>query len=121
MKNRTQILILFLLLLVLPTSTVLACGNSSEREKTEEPSCSKQDNHSEKKSCCNKGGGDHGCNGACDNTSCHCPSSIHIPAFFSDFEVSSSTNFMLLDNDWAYVQHLPLAVYLSIWQPPKIS
>ena len=122
MKNKTQILILFLVLLVIPTSTVFACGSSPEKEQTEKVSCSKEDNHSEKKSCCgNHKKDDNGCYGNCDNSSCHCPTTINIPVFFNDFELENSNNFKLLDNDWTYVQHIPKAVYLSIWQPPKIS
>lgn len=122
MKNKTQILILFLILLVIPTSTVFACGKTSEKDKTEKVSCSKEDNHSEKKSCCDNGEKDHdGCGGTCGNTSCHCPIVINISVLFNDFELSNSNNFKLLVNDWTYVKNKPKAVYLSIWQPPKIS
>ena len=122
MKNKTQILILFLILLVIPTSTVFACGKTSDKEKTEKISCEKQDDHSEKKSCCDNGEkDDDGCGGACDNTSCHCPIVVNISVSFSDLELSNSNNFKLLVNEWTYVQNKPKAVYLSIWQPPKIS
>jgi hypothetical protein len=122
MKNKTHILILVLMLLVIPTSSVFACEKSSEKEKTEKTSCSKEDNQTEKKSCCeNQEKDDNGCNGACDNSSCHCPSSVNIPVFFNDFQLSNTNNLNLLNNDWTYVQHNPKAVYLSIWQPPKIS
>lgn len=122
MKNKTQILILFFMLLVIPTSAVFACGNTSDKEKTEKISCLKEDNHPEKKSCCDKGEkDDDGCGGACDNTSCHCPSVLNISVSFNDFELSNSNNFKLLVNEWAYVQNKPKAVYLPIWQPPKIS
>jgi hypothetical protein len=122
MKNKTRILILFLMLLVIPTSTVFACGNSSEKEKTEKTSCSKVDNHSGGKSCCdNHEKDDDGCGGACDNTSCHCPSTVNIPVFINDFELLNTNNFTVLVKDWTYFQHIPKTVYHSIWQPPKIS
>jgi|TARA_R110001606_G_scaffold373208_2_gene530532 hypothetical protein len=122
MKNKTQILILFLMLLVNSTSTIFACGNSSEKLKMEKTSCSKEDNHTEKKSCCDNGEKeDDGCGGACDNSSCHCPTTVNIPVSFNDFDLSNSNNFTLLIKDCAYVQHIPKAIYLSIWQPPKIS
>jgi hypothetical protein len=122
MKSKTQILILFFILLVIPTSTVLACGNLSEKQQTHKTSCPKEDNHFEKKLCCdNDEKDDDACGGECDNTSCHNPSTINIPVSFNDFEFSDSNNFTLLVNDCAYLQHLPKAVYLSIWQPPKIS
>ena len=81
-----------------------------------------EDNTSEKKSCCdNDEKEDDGCGGACENTSCHCPSTVNIPVFYDDFELRNTNNFTLLANDRAYVQHVPKAVYLSIWQPPKKS
>jgi len=108
------------MLLVIPTSTVFACEKTSETEKT---SCENQDDHSEKKSCCdNHEKDDNGCNGACDNSSCHCPSSANsIVIFFKDFQLELNNNFKLLVNEWTYIQNKPKAVYLSIWQPPKIS
>jgi len=110
------------MLLAIPTSTVLACGNSSEKEKIETTSCSKQDNHFEKKSCCEKGEKeDNGRGRTCNNKSCHFPSSVNIPVFYNDFKLNYTNNFTLLDKDWAYVQHTPKTVYLPIWQPPKIS
>lgn len=122
MKNKTQIVTLFLMLLVISTNTVFACGNSLEKDKTEKASCSKEDNHSEKKSCCNNGEKDYdGCSGACNSTSCHCPSIINFCVSFNNFELSNSNNFKLLVNQWTYVQNKPKAIYLFIWQPPKIS
>lgn len=117
MQNKTQILILFVILLVLPISTAFACGNTSEKEKTERTSCTKENNHSEKKSCCNN----ESCNGGCDNTSCHCPSSLNTFVILNLFHLKLDANFNLLNSDWAFVQNTPKAVYLSIWQPPKIS
>jgi hypothetical protein len=88
----------------------------------EKISCSKEDNHSEKKSCCDNEKKDNdGCGGACDNVSCNCLSTVNIPVSVNDFELSNSYKFTLLVNDWAYIQYIPKAVYLSIWQPPKIS
>jgi hypothetical protein len=122
MKNKTQILILFFMLLVIPTSKVFACGNSSKKEKTEKSSCEKQDDHSEKRSCCDKENKESdGCNGSCDNASCHCPSSVNSIVPFKNFQLELSNNFKLLVNEWTYVQNKLKAIYLSIWQPPKIS
>ena len=122
MKNKAHILILFLMLLVIPTGTVFACGNSSEKKKMEKISHSKEDGHSNEKSCCDKGEkDDDGCGGACDNTSCHCPNTINNPVVFIDFKLSNTNNFTLLVNEWTYIQQIPKSVYLSIWQPPKIS
>nr|WP_321222463.1 hypothetical protein [uncultured Psychroserpens sp.] len=125
MKSKAQILILFLILLVIPTSTVFACEKSSEIEKTvktEKTSCSKQDNKTEKKSCCDKDNKENdGCGGTCDNSSCHCPTSVNTSVSLTTFQLKLNNNFKLLVNEWTYIQNKPKAVYLSIWQPPKIS
>lgn len=122
MKSKTQLLVLFLLLLVIPTSTLLACGNSSEKVKIEKKSCSKENRNSEKKACCdNQDNNKDGCDRTCDNTSCHCPSSVNIPVLFNNFQLLKTNHFILLNNSWTYVQHIPKAVHLTIWQPPKIS
>lgn len=122
MKNTTRILILILFLLLIPTSNVFACDNSTKKEKTEKTSCSKEVDHSEMKSCCDKDEKHNGsCDGTCDNSSCHCPSSINTIVFFKNVDLKFDNNFKLLLNDWTYVQKNPKAIYLSIWQPPKIS
>jgi hypothetical protein len=123
MKKRTKILILFLMLLVIPISTIFACENLSEKTETEKTSCSKEDNHSEKKSCCenNEKDDDNSCSRDCENKSCHCLTTINFPASFNDFELPKSNNFKLSLNEWTFIQYIPKAVYLSIWQPPKIS
>lgn len=122
MKNKTQILFLFLILLVISTNTVFACGKTSEKEKTEKTSCSKEDSQFEKKSCCNNHKNeDKGCNRDCDDGSCHCLTTINVPVIFEDFLLSNTNNLKLLNNNWTFDQHYSKAVYLSIWQPPKIS
>ena len=122
MKNKTPIFILFLILLVLQTSTVFAFGISTEPEKPEKTSCSKEVNHPEKRSCCeNDKKESDGCGGACDNLSCHCPGTVNIPVIFNDCEISNTKKFTLLVKDWSYIKHFPKAISLSIWQPPKIS
>ena len=110
------------MVLLIPSSTVFACGASSEKEKTEKTSCSKEDQHPGKMSCCDTGEkGDEGCTGNCGHTSCHCPSTVNIPVVFNNFELANTTSFSLFINDWSYIPQNPKAVYFSIWQPPKIS
>ena len=122
MKNKPQIVILFLLLLVLPSSTVLACQNASENERAEEIICFNGDWNSEIKLCCeNNQEGDDGNEGTCDNSSCHCLRTVNISVLFHALESSNRNVFIRLSDQRIYVQHLPKAVYLSIWQPPKIS
>ena len=120
MNNKSHILIFFLMILVIPTSTVYACGNSSEKDKTEKKSFSKEDHCLEKKSCCDNGEkDDDGCGGACDYTSCLSPIVVNISVSHSNFELFDSNNFKLLVN-WTYFHNKPKTGYLSIWQPPKI-
>ena len=122
MKNKTQILILFLILLVIPISTVFECANSYNKEKTKKTSCSKVDSQSKKNLCCDNHKKDEDdCNGSCDNIFCHCPTTINIPVVFYYFQLSNTNHVNLLNNEWTYVQQNPKAVYLSIWHPPKIS
>ncbi len=107
------------MLLVILTSTISASGNSSEKRKT---SCSKHANHSEKKSCCDSGENQDEPGGVpCDNTACHCSSTVNVTVFINDYKLSNTNNFILLVNHRTFVQHIPKSVYLSIWQPPEIS
>ena len=122
MGNKTHILILLLIVLVVPTRMAFACENTTETIKTEEKACAKEEQHSEKRACCAAmEKNEEGCNGACKNTSCHCPNSVNISFSQVDFETSEANPIMLLEKDWSYLQHNPKAVFLSIWQPPKIS
>lgn len=121
MKNKIQILTLFLMLLVIPTTTAYACENSSEKYKTEKESFSKEHHFSKKKSCCDNGErDDDGCGETCDNTSCLSPIVVNIYVSDSNFALSDSNNFKLLVN-WTYLLNKPKTGYFSIWQPPKIS
>jgi hypothetical protein len=119
MKNIAHRFILFLMLLVILTSTISASGNSVETGKI---SCPKQANHSEKKSCCDSGENqDEPGSVPCDNTACHCSSTVNVTVFINNFKLSSTNNFALLFTPRIYVQHPSNAVCLSIWQPPEIS
>ncbi|VXA92427.1 hypothetical protein [Maribacter litoralis] len=121
MKNITHILVLSIMLLVIPTNAAFACGKSTEKEKTEKSSCSKEHRETKNKSCCDKENNDNGCDGACDHPACHCPTSVNTTVFYKSLKVQLNNNYKPLNIDWTYVQHFPKAVYLSIWQPPKIS
>lgn len=121
MKNNTQTLFLFLLLLVIPTAEVFACGDSTKKETT---SCSMDDeSNDEDMSCCDAEEKDQDdCNGACGDSSCHCPTTISLVSFlFNDSNFSNSNIFIFTENNWTYVQYIQKTVYLSLWQPPKIS
>lgn len=110
------------LLFVIPTSNAFACGNSTKKADTEQTSCEHKNQDTEKKSCCDSESEDEkGCNGSCNNSNCHCPVSVNIPFPVKNFEVTSTSNLKLIKLNWTYVQNAPKPVYLSIWQPPKIS
>lgn len=118
MKINRHIFFLFMLLLAVPTSAALACGNNAETEKTEETSSCQQ----AKKGCCgNNQDESEDCGGACGNDACHCPVSINIPLFLNDLTSSIQVDFNRVNSMCTYVLHLPKAVYLSIWLPPKIG
>ena len=115
--------ILTFLLFLLPTSNLLACGNSSKKADIEQTSCNHRNNKTEKKSCCDSKTDDkeNDCNGGCKNTTCHCPISVNIPIPASSFSIQSSPLVLVEKTNWAFIQNAPKPVYLSIWQPPKIS
>lgn len=119
MTNITPFLFLFFMLLVIPTSTIKACDSST---KVENSSCTMEDMNDNEKSCCdNHKKDDDGCDGKCNNVNCHCPSTISTSIFYSNFELSIQNNDIIHGSDWIFVQHFPKAIYLSIWQLPKIS
>jgi hypothetical protein len=121
MKIKSTILILAIFSLFLPAQKVMACGSSIEKSKTEKTSCSKEDHPTENKSCCGTDEeSDHDCSGNCSHSSCHCASIVSVAFIMDHFELFNKSNYLLLNNKWAYVQYIPKAVYLSIWQPPKL-
>jgi hypothetical protein len=118
MKIKSTILILAIFSLFLPAQKAMACGNSTEKNKTEMTSCSTEDSHSENKSCCGiDEDNDRDC---CSHSSCHCASIMSVAFIMNRFELFNKSNYLLLNNKWTYVQYIPKAVYLSIWQPPKL-
>lgn len=122
MKNALHIIILLLFVFVIPTNSALACGNTSDKDKMEQMDYSKDDSTSTKMSCCSTDSDTYnGCGGFCDNASCHCPSTTNSPVYLNVFFASHSIHHKVMMNDWAYVPPAPRAVYLAIWQLPKIS
>ena len=131
-------IILFALLTLftaLPVNPVWACGHDTDGIKNTHPT-------KERKSCCAKGEaqspraedacGDHqnpapGC--PCDHErgNCHCPGCgiSHTSAAFTleYFPVFHVQPILVSMQKMAFyfADHLPEAVYLPIWQPPKIA
>lgn len=111
-----------MVLMVFPFSNVFACVKSYDKLNTEKISGSKENKQHVKKSCCNEHQKEKdSCHGNCNMASCHCPITLIIPFSSESYQLSNPTNLHLFHNLWTYVQHHPKAVYLTIWQPPKIS
>jgi len=114
--------ILTFLLLVIPTSNAFACENSTKKADTEQNSCEHNNQNTQKKSCCDSDSKDgNDCDGGCNNTDCNCPVSVNIPIPVNNLVINLTPDLRLVKIDWTYVQNAPKPVYLSIWQPPKIS
>jgi hypothetical protein len=111
--------IFIFLVFVIPTSTVLACSSESKEVVSEQGTCETKSDK-ETKSCCSRHT-ENDCKGGCNNTDCNCPVVVNLPMLVGDFAVRLTPNFKLIKLNWAYVQNAPKPVYLSIWQPPKIS
>ncbi len=125
MNRKPQIIAILILLLALPDGFVLACGTSKDMPKAASGINLEMENHSNKKACCNadenQNSDNHGCEGNCNHGYCHCPVSVNVLVVLNRFEFQINTNFSPLEYDWAYIQDSPKSVYLTIWQPPKIS
>lgn len=139
MQHRPGILFILLSLFVaLSANSARACGDSQ---------AVKHEQRASKKSCC-KGGGDknasccsektgactqdhHGknCTGHKGGGGCHCPcgttTGSHAGSLIADFSSAfsplSDSSVAVLRQAFYFAQHMPEAVYLSIWQPPKLG
>ncbi len=116
--------ILTFLLFLLPTSNAMACGNSEAKASTEQSCCqSEKAQDDETKSCCDTqdNDSDNDCNGTCNNSNCHCPISVSLSLPTNTISLHSIPLILVEITNWAFIQNAPKPVYLSIWQPPKIS
>ena len=124
MKIRSGILLLLALLLAaLAPGTVRAC--SEYGEKTEK-SCAKAKPDST--DTCHDGHAEDNCPCDHDNGACHCPgcgmvshsgaaSALDIPPALTVIAWNAAVQKLA----FYFADHLPEAVYLSIWQPPKLG
>ncbi|MFN0033644.1 MAG: hypothetical protein ACKVUS_01170 [Saprospiraceae bacterium] len=134
MQHRLGTLFLLLSLFALSANRAWACGsdNAEHAEKFHQ--------ESSKKSCCSEGeaqtpcaddsGHQHSdtdCPCDHDNGSCHCPgcgTTCHASAAFAPANVAVSSPFAnsasMQRQAFYFAEHLPEAVYLPIWQPPKL-
>lgn len=125
MNRKLQIIAILILLLALPGGFVLACGTSKDMPKAASGINLEMENHSNKKACCNadenQNSDKNGCEGNCNHSTCHCPVSVNVTLLVYRFEFSIKKNYILKEYEWAYIHQIPNSVYLTIWQPPKIS
>lgn len=116
------LLMLSCVLMLVTTSAVKACDKLAKIEHIAKSSCEKELNHKNKKSCFdNDHNGVNNCAGHCKHSLCHCPTSVNPTVFYTENDVSLNHFDLTVTNLLAYIQFIPKAVYLSIWQPPKIS
>lgn len=129
---------LFLCLFVLSANTALSCGKNKanhgtkSHQETSEKSCCSKDNigsscgsdsahqHSDSNCPCEheKGGGGCHCPGC--GTVCHSGAAAFAP------DITPTLNTLVFNPSvqkqaFYFAEHLPEAVYLPIWQPPKIG
>ncbi len=136
MKHQFSILFLFLSLFALSANRAWACGNDNadhaakfHEESSEESCCSKNEAQTP---CANDSGHEHtDTDCPCDhqNNGCHCPDCGTVShagvAFALDTTSSpvpdSNLNASVQKLAFYFAEHLPEAVYLPIWQPPKLG
>lgn len=139
MKFRPFIIISFLSLIAAPADQIWACG-SGLADKTEQAhvESSEKDDlvangfHSagagDSKSCCDHENSGRGC--PCDDEKggCHCPGGGMIchsgPTWAAENHFQPLYHFLNISAQkkaFYFAEHMPEAVYLSIWHPPKIT
>ncbi len=126
---------LFLCLFVVSANNAWACGKDKAHHAT---NAAKE---SSEKSCCSKDDAATSCGGdskhqhsgsdcPCEHEKggCHCPGCGTVchsgAAFAPDWTPALTTpifNFSVQKQAFYFAEHLPEAVYLPIWQPPKIG
>lgn len=130
---KIRVFLLLLSILVLGTGRLLACGKTdvSTTSSSQKNCCSGNETDTTAASC--DSGTEHnnspsGCPCSEDSNHCHCPGCGHSGSFFSGGVVLSNDAFAAIfipgiseqKQAFYFTDHLPEAVYLPIWQPPKI-
>ena len=121
---------LFALCLVAMPSEAVACGGNccKKEQKTVEKETSKSCDEVE--SCCSKSAKKtpekKDCKGKCGGKSCPCPSPSNAPIACVTTNILPQfqylhTFFLSEKTGYYYLNVIPKPVYLSLWQPPKIS
>jgi len=134
MKYHSLFALLFFFAAI-PASSVQACGNTEtectnelRKDTTPKPCCSKND--TEKQSAnSNTCGNNSDAECPCDHQhgNCHCPGCgiFHLNIIFNiDPAIALKPDFFTATSQkkaFYFSDHLPEAVYLPIWQPPKLN
>jgi hypothetical protein len=134
MKFRLAILFLLFGLFAAPANKLRACGND-DAKKTEQKSCCPAEAKDEVAHCAQNADAcdqthpgescppdDDGCGG------CHCPGCGTVSHSGATFALETQSSLPLSDLNaslqkraFYFADHLPEAVYLPIWQPPKLA
>lgn len=134
MQHRLRTLFLLLSLLA-AANTAWACGGSGADSEQSEKSCCTDGGEAQNAHCGSGADGcsekhpgqscpdDNGCGG------CHCPgcgttSGGHAGGFLAEFPTilcSPIASDSVQRQAFYFADHVPEAVYLSIWQPPQLS
>lgn len=129
---KIRVFLLLLGVLVFGTGRLLACEKTeaSSTSSTQKHCCASNETNTTASSC--DSGTEHnspsGCPCSEDSNHCHCPGCGHSGSFFSGGFVLSNDVFATpfipgtseQKQAFYFTDHLPEAVYLPIWQPPKI-
>ncbi|MEH6681828.1 MAG: hypothetical protein V7724_14860 [Sediminicola sp.] len=120
MSRLLYISLLVLLGLFLSPMDTYACGphSNSEPKGMEEH---KADADTE--ACCKNGPSEHndkGCDGKCENPSCHCPTNYFNPILPLNGPLLQDRSFASHSTIY-YKETLYAAGFLSVWLPPKIG
>lgn len=124
MKSKNVILLILVALLVFPSNAILAIGNRGEKHSIEKSCCCNTSSSTGEKSCCSSSDENqekNNCGSNCGDNSCHCPIPICIPLFVENTVFSTRKLFATPNLGWMYLQSIPKAISISIWQPPKIG
>jgi hypothetical protein len=140
MQYRISILFLLVHLLVVAlASPIWACGSNTAHAstKTKETSCCQQNSDAQNSDCsnesdpCSKCTSNHAYpnSGNCGHEGCHCDGCGTVSGGYSGgllteipiIYTSSTVSGALKKQAFYFAEHIPEAVYLPIWQPPKIG
>ncbi len=128
---KIRVFLILLNVLVLSTGRLLACEKTNASSSSDQKHCCASNETNTTASSCDartEHNSPSGCPCSEDSNQCHCPGCGHSGSFFSGGVVLSNDVFAPTlipgvseqKQAFYFTDHLPEAVYLPIWQPPKI-